>query len=66
MKAVPGVAPIPPLMRLREVAALLGVTRQTVLTWRKERGFPSPVTLSPGCRRFRGIDVARWIEERAS
>jgi predicted DNA-binding transcriptional regulator AlpA len=53
-------------MRLREVAALLGVTRQTVLTWRKERGFPSPVTLSPGCRRFRGIDVARWIEERAS
>lgn len=44
-----------------QVATRYGVTRTTVWRWRKsDPNFPQPVTLSPGCTRWRLADLEAW------
>ena len=44
-----------------QVAARYSVNRTTPWRWVKtEPGFPSPVTLSPGCTRWKLADLEAW------
>ncbi len=49
----------------RDLASRFGVTRQTIWRWPRVAGFPKPVSLSPGCSRWRLEDVQRWEADRA-
>lgn len=45
----------------KQTAARYGITRVTVWRWRKtDPTFPAPITLSPGCVRFRLSDLEKW------
>lgn len=45
----------------KQVADRYSVNRVTIWRWRKtDQSFPQPVTLSPGCVRFRLADVEKW------
>jgi prophage regulatory protein len=50
----------------RQVAARYGISRGTVWRWvESDPGFPKPVSLSPGCTRWRLADLVRWEEAKA-
>lgn len=50
-----------------QVAARYSVHRTTPWRWVKsEPGFPKPVTLSPGCTRWRLSDLAAWEGVKAA
>ena len=40
------------------------VARQTVWSWAKDKGFPRPRKLSPGCTRWLLSEVEQWEERR--
>lgn len=44
----------------KEVAARLGVSRQTVWRWVREGRFPSPVKIGPAAVRWREAGVMAW------
>ena len=45
----------------RQVAQRYSVSRQTPLGWlKKDASFPKPVSLSPGCTRWRLTDLKAW------
>jgi prophage regulatory protein len=45
----------------RQVAERYGVSRQTPWGWlKKDTDFPKPVSLSPGCTRWRLTDLEAW------
>lgn len=48
----------------RKVAERYGVTRQTVWRWVRTGDFPAPVSLSPGCTRWRLSEVEAWEAQR--
>lgn len=48
----------------RELAARYGVSRPTVWRWAKGVDFPAPVSLSPGCTRWRIADIEAWEAAR--
>lgn len=48
------------------VAARYGVHRATLWRWLKtDPTFPKPVTLSPGCTRWRLADLEAWEQGKA-
>ena len=50
----------------KQVADRYGITRTTVWRWRKtDPTFPQPVTLSPGCVRFRKVDLEVWEQAKS-
>jgi prophage regulatory protein len=50
----------------RQVAARYSVARTTIWLWVKtEPGFPSPVSLTKGCTRWRLSDLEDWESRRA-
>ena len=50
----------------RQVAVRYGVHRTTIWGWVKsDPTFPKPVTLSPGCTRWRLSDLEAWEAARA-
>lgn len=51
----------PPLMSVREVAALLGVHRRTVWTWSGSGKMPAPVRVGAKVVRWRRRDVEKWL-----
>ena len=53
---------------VQTVAERLGVSVATVWRWTKEleRGFPKPVSLSPGCTRWRLSDLEAWEAARSA
>lgn len=45
----------------KHLAARYGVTRPTIWRWvRENKGFPRPVSLSPGCTRWRVAEIEAW------
>lgn len=45
----------------RQVAERYSVSRQTPWGWlKKDTNFPKPVSLSPGCTRWRLTDLKAW------
>ena len=50
-----------------DVAARYGVHRSTPWRWSKTDGsFPKPVTLTPGCTRWKLADLEAWEAAKAS
>ena len=48
----------------KQLAERYSVTRPTVWRWAREGDFPQPVSLSPGCTRWRLADVEAWEAAR--
>tara|TARA_B100000678_G_scaffold249106_1_gene223289 strand:+ start:1469 stop:1645 length:177 start_codon:yes stop_codon:yes gene_type:complete len=45
----------------KQVAERYGVSRVTIWRWVKtDPAFPSPVSLSPGCSRWKAADIETW------
>lgn len=45
----------------KQLAARYGVTRPTIWRWvRDNNAFPRPVSLSPGCTRWRVSEIEAW------
>lgn len=42
----------------------LSISRSTLWRWTSENNFPKPLKLSPGCTRWRLIDIEQWEEAR--
>ncbi|EYD75855.1 phage transcriptional regulator, AlpA [Rubellimicrobium mesophilum DSM 19309] len=49
----------------KQVAQRFAVTRPTIWRWARAADFPKPVSLSPGCTRWRLADVEAWEAARA-
>lgn len=50
-----------------QVATRYGVHRSTLWRWLKnDTDFPKPVALSPGCTRWRLIELEAWENKRLS
>lgn len=43
-----------------QVANRYDVSRNTIWRWVRNKTFPAPVKLSPGCTRFKLLDVEAW------
>ena len=52
------------VLRPKNVAALLDVSRSTFERWRKTRGFPQPVQLGPRSVGFLRSDIEAWLASR--
>jgi predicted DNA-binding transcriptional regulator AlpA len=52
------------LMTIREVAALLGVSRCQVWRLRKASDFPRPLHLTPTIKRWRRTDLMTWVQTK--
>jgi len=51
----------------KQLAERFSVARTTVWRWmRTDPAFPRPVSLSPGCTRWRLADVEAWEAARAA
>lgn len=51
----------------KQVAERFGISRVTVWRWRKtDAAFPAPITLSPGCVRWRLVDIEVWEASKAA
>jgi len=54
------------LVRANELAALLGVSRETLDGWVAGAGFPKPVYIVRGSpARWRLAEILRWLDGRA-
>lgn len=49
-----------------EIAVRYSVSRPTVWRWVHTHGFPAPITLSPGCTRWKLADIEAWEAARAA
>ncbi|WP_223428857.1 helix-turn-helix transcriptional regulator [Tateyamaria pelophila] len=51
-----------------QVADRYNCSKFSIWRWVREgrQGFPSPISLSPGCTRWRLSDLERWEAERAA
>lgn len=51
----------------KQVAERFGISRVTVWRWRKtDPAFPAPITLSPGCVRWKLADIEMWEASKAA
>ena len=51
----------------KQLAARFGVSRPTIWRWAKiDPDFPKPVTLSPGCTRWRVAEIEAFERARAA
>ena len=51
------------LLSMREVLALLRVSRSTLTRWIREGAFPRPVKLGKRAVRWRRSDIEGWLKE---
>ena len=51
---------------MREVLALLSVSRSTLNRWIREGAFPRPVKLGKRAVRWRRADIEHWLKELQS
>ena len=63
---MPGTANLEQYLSIREVIAVLRVSRSTLWRWVKQGLFPKPVRLGPKAVRWRESDIAAWNRERAA
>ena len=52
------------LLSKRQVLAMLSISKATLDRWRRDRGFPAPVSLF-GINRWRWVDIEGWIRAHA-
>lgn len=52
---------LPRLMHIKEVMVTTGLGRSTIYKKIKEGTFPPPLQISPGCVRWKDLDIAAWI-----
>lgn len=57
-------APLPQLLRVADVTAMLQVSRVTLWMWRREGKFPAPIRLGVNTIAWRQADVERWLAAR--
>ena len=50
----------------KQLAQRFGVTRPTVWRWVHAADLPKPVSLSPGCTRWRLVDIEAWGAARSA
>lgn len=62
MTAVP--SSLPPLLRVRDLTKLLGVSRVTIWSWRRAGHFPEPIQLGPNVVAWSEVTIAEWIASR--
>ena len=55
---------LPAMLRVREVTALLKVSRVTLWHWRRDGRFPEPLRLGPNTVAWPEPTIARWLRER--
>jgi len=48
----------------KQVAQRYGVSRISIWRWHREGDFPQPVSLSPGCTRWKLSDIEAWEKSR--
>lgn len=48
------------LCKVQTVAELYDVSVPTIWRWVREKKFPAPIKLSPGCTRWRFSDLEPW------
>ena len=49
----------------KQLATRYGVSRPTIWRWLKtDSTFPRPVSLSPGCTRWKAAEIEAWEESR--
>ena len=53
----------PPLLTLKQLAKLTGMSERTFRNWLTNRKMPIPVTRLGGAVRVRLTDVASWVDE---
>ena len=53
------------LIPQRDVAALIGVRRETIWKWSRDGSFPKPIRIGR-LTRFRQVEVLAWILSRQS
>lgn len=59
-------APLSAYLSDRQVGERYSVSRQTPWTWlKRDKTFPKPVSLSPGCTRWRLADLEAWETAQA-
>lgn len=50
----------------QQIADRYGVSRVTIWRWRRvDPLFPQPISLSPGCVRWREADLVKWEAAKA-
>lgn len=62
-------APAPPsipLVSVRQLAALLGVSTDTIIRRRNDPAFPAPIRISSRCVRYDPVAVRRYFEQRGA
>jgi predicted DNA-binding transcriptional regulator AlpA len=64
--AQPQVEPLAPFYRQRELLQLLGISRVTLWTWRRnpKMRFPAGVQLGPNTVAWRRSDIEAWLSTR--
>jgi predicted DNA-binding transcriptional regulator AlpA len=50
----------------KQLAERFGITRATVWRWARSADFPKPVSLSPGCTRWRLAEIKDWEAARSA
>lgn len=51
-------------VKQKQVLQFLGISHSTLWAWRKERGFPAPIKLTPRTCRWNAEDVWAWLASR--
>jgi predicted DNA-binding transcriptional regulator AlpA len=54
------------LVRPKELAAILGVSSQTIWRWRKDNQIPEPIFLGPRMIAWEAKVIEKWLEEKRS
>ncbi len=52
------------MLKVGEVADMIGWSKVTVYRHVKDRSFPAPLRIGPNSVRWRRDDIERWLEER--
>ncbi len=63
---VPGIVTVEPLLRVDQVSDYLGVSTDTLETWRRKGLGPKSIKVGQRHVRYRRADVDRWLDEQAS
>jgi len=48
----------------KQLAVRFNVSKPCIWRWARETDFPKPVKLSPGCTRWRVVDIEKWEVSR--
>ena len=52
------------LLNRQAVQDILGISRQTLITYQKKYGFPTPIRIGPQTQRWRRSEIEAWLDSR--